>query len=111
MSIYCGVEFHARQQTVCYCDTADGQRAQHLGELAREVQPESRGRAGFSFGGARSTWRRSKLRAVPAHDRNRPRARWRARSRRARSEGVTGRAIPATEPDRQRAKTGSNIEA
>lgn len=25
MAIYCGVDFHARQQTVCYCDTADGE--------------------------------------------------------------------------------------
>jgi transposase len=25
MSVYCGVDFHARQQTVCYCDTADGE--------------------------------------------------------------------------------------
>ncbi len=25
MTIYCGVDFHARQQTVCYCDTADGE--------------------------------------------------------------------------------------
>jgi hypothetical protein len=24
MPIYCGVDFHARQQTICYCDTADG---------------------------------------------------------------------------------------
>lgn len=24
MTTYCGVDFHARQQTVCYCDTADG---------------------------------------------------------------------------------------
>lgn len=24
MTIYCGVDFHARQQTVAYCDTADG---------------------------------------------------------------------------------------
>ena len=24
MTIYCGVDFHARQQTVCYCDTTDG---------------------------------------------------------------------------------------
>jgi transposase len=22
--MYCGVDFHARQQTICYCDTADG---------------------------------------------------------------------------------------
>ena len=34
MTIYCGVDFHARQQTVCYCDTADG--ALHLGELEHE---------------------------------------------------------------------------
>ena len=25
MTIYCGVDFHARQQTICYCDTADGE--------------------------------------------------------------------------------------
>ena len=25
MAIYCGVDFHARQQTICYCDTADGE--------------------------------------------------------------------------------------
>jgi transposase len=25
MTIYCGVDFHARQQTVCYCDTARGE--------------------------------------------------------------------------------------
>jgi transposase len=25
MPIYCGVDFHARQQTVCYCDTTDGE--------------------------------------------------------------------------------------
>ena len=24
MTMYCGVDFHARQQTICYCDTADG---------------------------------------------------------------------------------------
>jgi transposase len=24
MTTYCGVDFHARQQTICYCDTADG---------------------------------------------------------------------------------------
>jgi transposase len=24
MTIYCGVDFHARQQTICFCDTADG---------------------------------------------------------------------------------------
>ena len=24
MTIYCGVGFHARQQTICYCDTVDG---------------------------------------------------------------------------------------
>jgi transposase len=31
MAIYCGVDFHARQQTVCYCDTTDG--AIQLAEL------------------------------------------------------------------------------
>ena len=31
MAIYCGVDFHARQQTVAYCDTADGEL--HLREL------------------------------------------------------------------------------
>lgn len=25
MAIYCGVDFHARQQTVCYCDSAGGE--------------------------------------------------------------------------------------
>src|SRR5215213_10918516 len=25
MTIYCGVDFHARQQTVAYCDMADGE--------------------------------------------------------------------------------------
>lgn len=25
MTIYCGVDFHARQQTICYCDTANGE--------------------------------------------------------------------------------------
>lgn len=34
MTVYCGVDFHARQQTVCYCDTADGQV--HLRELRHE---------------------------------------------------------------------------
>ena len=24
MTTYCGVDFHAGQQTICYCDTADG---------------------------------------------------------------------------------------
>jgi transposase len=34
MTIYCGVDFHARQQTVAYCDTADGEL--HLSELDHE---------------------------------------------------------------------------
>lgn len=25
MTLYCGVDFHARQQTICYCDTSDGE--------------------------------------------------------------------------------------
>jgi transposase len=35
MAIYCGVDFHARQQTVCYCDTADG--VIRLAELDHQV--------------------------------------------------------------------------
>ena len=33
MTMYCGMDFHARQQTVCYCDTTDGaaQLAEGLG--------------------------------------------------------------------------------
>jgi len=34
MAIHCGVDFHARQQPVCYCGTADG--ALHLSELEHE---------------------------------------------------------------------------
>ncbi|MCA1837512.1 MAG: IS110 family transposase [Actinobacteria bacterium] len=29
MTIYCGVDFHARQQTVCYCDSAGGEISLH----------------------------------------------------------------------------------
>jgi hypothetical protein len=36
MTIYCGVDFHAGQQTICYCDTADGQV--HLKELRHEEE-------------------------------------------------------------------------
>jgi transposase len=36
MTIYCGVDFHARQQAICYCDTADGQV--HLKELRHEEE-------------------------------------------------------------------------
>lgn len=35
MTVYCGVDFHARQQTVCYCDTADGEI--QLGELDHQA--------------------------------------------------------------------------
>ena len=24
-TVYCGVDFHARRQTICYCNTADGE--------------------------------------------------------------------------------------
>jgi hypothetical protein len=34
MAIYCGVDFHARQQTVCYCDSAGGET--RLAELDHE---------------------------------------------------------------------------
>jgi transposase len=29
MGVYVGVDFHARTQTVCWCDTADGEMRQH----------------------------------------------------------------------------------
>lgn len=35
LTIYCGVDFHARQQTVAYCDTSDGEI--HLKELAHQT--------------------------------------------------------------------------
>ena len=39
MAIYCGVDFHARQQTVCYCDTADGEtRLAELDHQADDVR-------------------------------------------------------------------------
>ena len=25
MTVYCGVDFHARSQTICYCDTTGGE--------------------------------------------------------------------------------------
>jgi transposase len=34
MTIYCGVDFHARQQTICYCDSAGGEV--RLAELNHE---------------------------------------------------------------------------
>ncbi len=34
MTTYCGVDFHVRQQTICYCDTADG--VIHCRELHHE---------------------------------------------------------------------------
>ena len=34
MTVYCGVDFHARQQTICFCDTADGRV--HLRELRHD---------------------------------------------------------------------------
>lgn len=29
MTVYCGVDFHARSQTICYCDTTDGEVRRH----------------------------------------------------------------------------------
>jgi hypothetical protein len=34
MTVYCGVDFHARQQTVCYCDSGGGEI--RLAELDHE---------------------------------------------------------------------------
>jgi hypothetical protein len=40
MTIYCGVDFHARQQTICFCDTADGEvRLRELRHGADDVRP------------------------------------------------------------------------
>ncbi len=25
MTLYCGVDFHSRRQSICYCNTADGE--------------------------------------------------------------------------------------
>jgi hypothetical protein len=37
MTIYCGVDFRARQQTICYCDSADGKtRPWHETSVCRE---------------------------------------------------------------------------
>lgn len=39
MTVYCGVDFHARCQTVSYCDTADGEvKLQELHHLKDEVR-------------------------------------------------------------------------
>jgi len=35
MTVYCRVDFHARQQTICYCDTTDG--AVQLAELDHQA--------------------------------------------------------------------------
>jgi hypothetical protein len=47
MTIYCGVDFHARQQTTCYCDAADGQvhlkGLRHEGEDTRAFYSELAG--------------------------------------------------------------------
>lgn len=34
MTVYCGVDFHARQQTVCFCDSGGGEA--HLAELRHD---------------------------------------------------------------------------
>ena len=41
MTIYCGVDFHARQQTICYCETTDG------GIQCRELHHEQDDVRGF----------------------------------------------------------------
>lgn len=35
MAIYCGIDFHPRQHSVCYCDAADGEI--HYQELHHEI--------------------------------------------------------------------------
>jgi hypothetical protein len=39
MTVYCGADFHARQQTVCYCDSASGEI--RLAELDHELDDVS----------------------------------------------------------------------
>jgi hypothetical protein len=34
MTVYCGVDFHARQQTICFCDSAGGEIS--LAELCHD---------------------------------------------------------------------------
>lgn len=41
MTVYCGVDFHARQQTICYCDSAGGEVSLH------ELDHERDGVRGF----------------------------------------------------------------
>jgi len=40
MAIYCGVDFHARQQTIAWCDTRDGEI--HFADLAHHVRESVR---------------------------------------------------------------------
>lgn len=60
MTIYCGVDFHARQQTVAYCDTADGEL--QLSELDHE-RDGARGFYSSLTGGcvAKNTLRREEV--------------------------------------------------
>lgn len=47
MTVYCGVDFHARQQTISYCDSADGEihqcELQHEGDQVREFYAQFQG--------------------------------------------------------------------
>ena len=47
MSVYCGVDFHARQQTISYCETADGQIHQteldHVKDAVRSFYSQFKG--------------------------------------------------------------------
>ncbi len=39
MTVYCGVDFHSRRQTVCYGNTADGEvRVKDLNHYADDVR-------------------------------------------------------------------------
>jgi transposase len=61
MTVYCGVDFHARQQTISYCDSADGEIhqcvLQHEGDQVREFYAQFQGEVivGLEASGY-STW-------------------------------------------------------
>lgn len=52
MTLYCGVDFHARQQTVAYCDTADG-------ETRRGARPPGAHRRRFRDQAAGQAWQKN----------------------------------------------------
>ena len=58
MTIYCGVDFHARRQTICYCDSAGGEI--RLAELDHERDDVG----GFYFHKPNESYRRTASRGA-----------------------------------------------